>query len=457
MKFEDTHIGGRELGPVQFAFSGDDKAGQRLVNFGRTVLGNLKQRMQMAGVMAQETEVRLDDGSTVYASSILGQDGAADIDRVGIFVPVKGGKKKKVYWRCTGFVAHASQGASSGGFAVYMRPPFGEDYEFLFTESSEATQINAWATEMLHGGTIPATYELNTDLGNWNPTDHLWRGVPFYWIHATGSWIGKDFFNAYTGSVGPISAQQIVDMNASQPILLPRPGGVSQDGCDTVTTDWTAEYQFSRTRRNERQHVSMVGKPKNIRSSGLTFEKSQRDGYIAVLSGSPTFEPDIASWQAFRDQYGTSRDIIEDTIYFISGPNFNLNVCGVDVVIGDRFSGSVYNIYARSSATTSAEPTEGFQLNGADVPAGLYRVLGFPDIDIYATFESTEGAVQTFVFRFTDLALLEEVIHIQIASGNFEAPTLAVQRVNEVTQFVSEISEEDGFQRIHWVTQPPPE
>jgi len=105
MKFEDTHIGGRELGPVQFAFSGDDKAGQRLVNFGRTVLGNLKQRMQMAGVMAQETEVRLDDGSTVYASSILGQDGAADIDRVGIFVPVKEKKKKKEFGDI-GFVIH---------------------------------------------------------------------------------------------------------------------------------------------------------------------------------------------------------------------------------------------------------------------------------------------------------------------------------------------------------------
>jgi hypothetical protein len=87
VKFEDQDIGGKETGAVMFDYHGDKEKAMALTGEGRALLGSVKNRMRLGGLAQLQDEIRRDNNRVViFASSIKGQGGSADIDRVSIFV-----------------------------------------------------------------------------------------------------------------------------------------------------------------------------------------------------------------------------------------------------------------------------------------------------------------------------------------------------------------------------------
>ena len=98
MKFEDTHIGGIETGPVLFRTSGGPRC-QDYFYYGRKLLGELKQRMQLGGVGFGEQDLILKNGVKLHALS--NRIGLADIDE--IWIDVTGMETVTTKKRCIGF------------------------------------------------------------------------------------------------------------------------------------------------------------------------------------------------------------------------------------------------------------------------------------------------------------------------------------------------------------------
>lgn len=86
-KFDDTEIGGREYGPVNLKLSGDRNAALAHTGRARTVLGALKNQMNLAGVMHSVRQEPQPDGSVIQVSSIRGSGGMADTDAIHIYAP----------------------------------------------------------------------------------------------------------------------------------------------------------------------------------------------------------------------------------------------------------------------------------------------------------------------------------------------------------------------------------
>lgn len=64
----------RETGPIRKRFDGDIEAAKDYTGLGRTVLGDLKQRMTAGGLQQLSRQITLSDGTIIRAQSVYGQD-----------------------------------------------------------------------------------------------------------------------------------------------------------------------------------------------------------------------------------------------------------------------------------------------------------------------------------------------------------------------------------------------
>lgn len=67
-------MAGREVGEVRFGFTGDTKAAQAYGGIARTQLGILKNLMSFNNLQQLSRSIKLSDGTTIFVSSIFGQD-----------------------------------------------------------------------------------------------------------------------------------------------------------------------------------------------------------------------------------------------------------------------------------------------------------------------------------------------------------------------------------------------
>lgn len=131
-KQDDEHIGGREYGAIRWAFKGNEDAARKLVGLGRTLLGNLKNRMRLGEIKTLMDMVRLDDGSTIRFGS--NRIGLADMDSVEIYVPPGGGRN-----RCIGYIV---QGFTENFFYSVqfdLTTPSGKRLPYTFDPSYGST------------------------------------------------------------------------------------------------------------------------------------------------------------------------------------------------------------------------------------------------------------------------------------------------------------------------------
>jgi hypothetical protein len=97
VKFEDEHIGGKELGPVRIRFEGDNIECNKLIGHAKSLLGELKRRTYLADIKCGEEHVILSDKryiSTLYDLLLSGEVEHEDIPidrakRIDIEVIVK--------------------------------------------------------------------------------------------------------------------------------------------------------------------------------------------------------------------------------------------------------------------------------------------------------------------------------------------------------------------------------
>ena len=104
MKFDDIHIGGKEVEPVNLRFKGSLEKARQYVGEGRKVLGELKRRMQLSmidpeQIFQNQVTKKYRDGTVIYCHSILGVDEQSDIDTVLIDTTSVG---KRL--RCLGYI-----------------------------------------------------------------------------------------------------------------------------------------------------------------------------------------------------------------------------------------------------------------------------------------------------------------------------------------------------------------
>lgn len=437
MKFDGKNIGGRETGPIRFGFRGDEKLGQQYVPIARQFMGDLKRRMELSqienkAVYQQEDFTTLPDGTVIYANSIFGGEGAADIDDVIIDTRKTVKKKKDVSWRCIGFVANAI--APDGGLAtVIVKPPFGEDYQYIDTYSNEAP-LKFRLTWQLMNGLIPTTYEADPAVDPAiDPDDWEWRGVPFFWVRHTVSESAPIFHTPFQGSVNPIPIADLIAENAAQPPAMSNISGI---------------YQLLPAERNAKQHVGMVGKPINVTAGEVIYERSTSNAFSVVLPGKVKLTPDTVTWPAYQNQFGNARTV--NYVGLINVWNGEAVASGpyTGTYIGDIGEGLNYTCYAKNEVTYNTDAISQLQLD-ADVPTGTYYVIGFPDIKIIALFESTGGDAGLKSFTFEATGFLTEAIKIEVGVWSAVMEDL-VKRVDAVSKFTSEIDEQ-GLQRIHWV------
>ena len=471
MKFEDDPIGGKETGPIRFSFAGDRAGGEQLASFGQAVLGALKQRMWLGGIQTLNQTVRLDDGSVVYVSSILGLDGAADINHVSIFVPVKKGKKKtEGAWKCLGFVAEAfgDVGAAKG---VYVLAP---GLNYRFTQITSGHAANDWplfgmVQELLvpsPRSAIPLVYMRPEQLpenieGGGTFSTH----IPIFWLNSNGSGSGWEFFGEFCGSVQPITINDIFAFNAAQTPVVPFPSGYEyNDTCPLRAKSWSnAKYRMIGAAWSDAGHVALVSNLTEVTRSSVTFGTTV-GAAISVLPGEVEYIPDPISWGLyFSETVAPSKDyIVEDimTVHrdflegvlsegVLSDPILE-GQCGFNPTFGAAPGAcAVSAIYARGTSTNNLGPITGFTAN-VEVPTGVHSIAGNPSIRVHAIMESTVGEVALEVFEFEGTEFLKDFISLEV--GRY-VPTKEelIRRERGAYKFVSRVSEDDGLVRTHWV------
>jgi len=139
MKFEDEEIGGRETGPINIRFHGNETKGQALFGLAKKHLGELKQRMGFSHLVqdqrvielppyeyidtwynllvsgelqgqnipidkAKKTNIKASVTSNIFVTSVKGVDGSADIDSIDITVSVKYSLVGEKGGRCLGYI-----------------------------------------------------------------------------------------------------------------------------------------------------------------------------------------------------------------------------------------------------------------------------------------------------------------------------------------------------------------
>ena len=101
---DDVEIGGKEVGAVQFTFDGDVKQCQALVGIARNLLGNLKRRLQLGGLMQGQDQKELKGGGLIVVNSVRG---LADIDKAYIRVVVRDKLIPEGSIKCLGYIVQA--------------------------------------------------------------------------------------------------------------------------------------------------------------------------------------------------------------------------------------------------------------------------------------------------------------------------------------------------------------
>lgn len=108
LRFEDEHIGGKEVGEnsaVQFRFFGNIAAAKDLIGQARAVLGDVKRRMHLGGLIQFQNDIKLESGAIISVHSIRGQDGMPDNDKIAITVPIsKREDEYKAMPICLGYI-----------------------------------------------------------------------------------------------------------------------------------------------------------------------------------------------------------------------------------------------------------------------------------------------------------------------------------------------------------------
>lgn len=100
MKINDQHIGGKETGPAKIELSGDETVCKRHIGEGRKLLGELKNRMVLGGIVSAKDSrdipsyfyqddnkyIKITYDLRIEYSSIIGQGQMADVDYIKISV-----------------------------------------------------------------------------------------------------------------------------------------------------------------------------------------------------------------------------------------------------------------------------------------------------------------------------------------------------------------------------------
>jgi len=91
MKFDDVHIGGKEVNPVTLRMYGDENLAQKYIGIARLQLGEMKREMQLSiinpDIVQHKSKIKkLPDNTVIKTASIFGIGEQADIDEIWIDV-----------------------------------------------------------------------------------------------------------------------------------------------------------------------------------------------------------------------------------------------------------------------------------------------------------------------------------------------------------------------------------
>ena len=395
MRFEGDHIGGREVGPVQFSFTGDVNAGQQLVNFGRSVLGALKQRMQLGGLQSHNTEVRLDNGASVYASSILGQDGMADIDRVGIFVPVKREKKSVLKNICRGFIVHSKTLPGLGNSVMVIGPnDMPEDNptqrDWLTVLGSNARE-SANPEDSLKDGVYKVTQEfVDLDINYADDTFIVLNGTQTF-----------DFNSTYVAPPKTVATVYIPE--ASSPWIADVLSRHADDYQAMIDADYLDEHQFMDSFVADQ----ISNSPVYTQSMGITRIQRSLNNYLSISGVEP-----VITEQSIRCNLNVGHGLLVVVPFTISysfdpewansfavGPFssiFEPVITGGDFIFNDELFGNTHltvvgGNYVATNVESTIDEYHGFE-GGAVVLDGVYELSGLASMDIY--FYTDQGVIK---------------------------------------------------------------